>query len=538
MEKISSQLLQTMIESAAHNLCNNSKMVNDLNVFPVPDGDTGTNMSLTFSGAEAIYEKSDNIGNMARSLASSALRNARGNSGVILSQILRGISKGLDGVEEATVVDIKNAVVGGRDSAYRAVMRPTEGTILTVIREMAEFAEANFDGQSEADTFLRLIYDAGQESLKKTQTMLPALTQAGVVDAGGMGLMTLFEGMIYVLDNGVAVSEDEPSKAPVSKGTAQAKTDVDIKFQYCTEFIINKEASRKANQFKQAISDKGDCMLVIEDDDIVKVHIHTNHPGFVIEEALKLGELTNLKIDNMKYQHEEKMSADEEVEEAPVELKKYGFVSVSAGSGLSEVFVALGVDQIVEGGQTMNPSTEDLLLAVEKTPAENVFILPNNKNIILAAEQVQELTEKNVIVIPTKNIPQGINAVSSFDEDLTPEVNAENMVESYAEVQCAQVTFAARDTVIDDVEINEGDIMGLYAGEISIVTNDIPTAVKALLEEMVNEDTGVITLYYGEGVTGEDAEALCEELEEIYDELDVSLFKGSQPIYFYIISAE
>ncbi len=541
MKTIDTKLLGLMIESASNNLKNSKKAINDLNIFPVPDGDTGTNMSMTFGGAlSTISGFEGGCGERVKALSKAALRNARGNSGVILSQIIRGLYKGIDGAEELTVEVIKNAVVSAKKSAYDAVMKPTEGTILTVVRQISEFAQENYENYTEADEFLKALCKRGNESLASTPDMLPVLKQAGVVDAGGQGIMTLFEGMVYVLDKGEIIKSADGSETAAA--AVKSIDNVDIKFLYCTEFIINKAADRKTAQFTAAIKDKGDCMLVIEDDEIVKVHIHTNHPGFVFEEALKLGELTNMKIDNMKYQHEEKTDmAEPEKTKAPEEAAepdKYGFVAVCAGDGLAEVFKTLGVNYVVEGGQTMNPSTQDILDAVEKVNAENVFVLPNNKNIIMAAEQVDALTKKNVIVLPTKNVPQGISAMMGFDADCEIEDNRDAMMEMAEGVVCGQLTFAARDTEVDGTEIHQGDIMGLSPKGIEVVGDDLKTCALELIDSMADEDSGVISVYYGEDVSEEDANELISELTEKYPDLDVALYYGGQPIYYYIISIE
>ena len=541
MKTINSELLALMLLSAANNLKNNKKAINDLNIFPVPDGDTGTNMSMTFGGAlSSISGNNGNCGERISALSKAALRNARGNSGVILSQIIRGLSLGVDKAEELSVEVIKNAAVMARKSAYDAVMKPTEGTILTVIRQMAEFAEETYENYTEADEFLYALVKRGNESLASTPDMLPVLKQAGVVDAGGKGVMVLFEGMEYALKNGKTIESLEGDTE--SAQTVKAEAPADIKFMYCTEFIINKTADRKTTQFSAAIKDLGDCMLVIEDDEIVKVHIHTNHPGKVMEEAIKLGELTNLKIDNMKYQHDENISEAEKsetVEEKPqTPPEKYGFVAVSAGEGLSDVFKSLGANEIVEGGQTMNPSTQDILDAVEKVNAENVFVLPNNKNIILAAEQVDALTDKNVFVLKTKNVPAGISAMMGFNDELEPQENLDAMMEMAGGVTCGQLTFAARDTEVDGVEIHEGDIMGLSPNGIEVVGDDLEACAVKLIDTLVNDDSAVISVYYGADVSEDDANKLLEELEEKYSDLDVALYYGGQPIYYYIISVE
>ncbi len=541
-------ILRLMISSAAANLKNNRKLIDDLNIFPVPDGDTGTNMSLTFSGASAqtIQEDYAGCGKLLSRLASASLRNARGNSGVILSQIIRGFAKAVETKDELSSMDLKDALVSAKTTAYRAVMKPTEGTILTVIREMSEFAEAHFSEFDNAGDFLRKVLEAGEKSLAGTTELLPALKKAGVVDAGGKGLVTLFEGAVYVLDNGKAVESDTPVEETSSATNVKVEEDVDIKFLYCTEFIINKTSDRKITQFRTAISEKGDCMLVIDDDEIVKVHIHTNHPGFVLEQAIKLGELTNLKIENMKYQHSEKMESQassepcsEPAPETPkVPEKEFGFAVVSAGDGLSELFRSLGADEIIEGGQTMNPSTQDLLNAVEKIPAKVVFILPNNKNIILAAEQVSPLTEKTVVVLPTVNIPQGISAIAAFDESMSVEENTAAMTEFAEYVSCGQVTFAARDTVLDGMEIHLGDCLAVCEKDIIAVTATPEEAALRIAEELVNDESGVITVYYGEETTEEDANRLLSQLNSKFGDLDISLCYGGQPVYYYIISVE
>ncbi len=549
MISISISEIMLMIESASNNLQNNKKAINDLNVFPVPDGDTGTNMGLTFSGAAAaaISSGEKNAGNVIGILAKASLRNARGNSGVILSQILRGISGALVGKEELTVEDIKNAACGGRDTAYRAVMKPTEGTILTVVREGAEFAEQNYESYDDAAEFFYAIIKACKESLDRTPEILPVLKQAGVVDAGGCGVVTLLEGAAAALKDGKAIEAKEGavSAASAPAGGAAASSEIDtanIKFQYCTEFIIQKSSpDRQTNQFEAAISPKGDCMLVIADDDIVKVHIHTNHPGFVIEQALKLGELINIKIDNMKYQHSENEgnAAAQVVEEQPVELKKYGVVAVSAGSGLTEVFKSVGVDMIVEGGQTMNPSTQDLADAVSRIPAEVVYILPNNKNIILAAEQVCDIVEdKKVIVIPTKNIPQGISAMLVFDGDCDEDANTEAMIEMLTSVKCGQVTFAARDSAVGGLEIHEGDVMGMVGSDITDLGDDLNQVSFDLTMRMIDDMSEVVTVYYGADIEEETAQALADKISEENSDVDVTVVYGGQPVYYYMIAVE
>ena len=551
MRTIDSSDVALMLESASNNLQNNKKAINDLNVFPVPDGDTGTNMGLTFGAAVqvALSDKNASAGDMMGFLSKASLRNARGNSGVILSQILRGVSKALAGKTEFGVDDIKNAAAAGRDTAYRAVMKPTEGTILTVVREGAEFAEENADKFDDASEFFSAYIQACRESLERTPEILPVLKQAGVVDAGGCGVVTILEGAEYALKNGKPI-ESADSAEVKSSAAASGSTDIDtanIRFQYCTEFIIQKSsADRQASQFKAAIAPKGDCMLVIDDEDIVKVHIHTNHPGFVMEEALKLGQLINIKVDNMKYQHsenirsaeEEKAEFDSETAQEPVELKKYGVVAVSAGDGLTEVFKSVNVDKVVQGGQTMNPSTQDLLDAANSVHAEIIYILPNNKNIILAAEQVNDICDKKVIVIPTKNIPQGISAMLAFDPDADEGANTEAMTEMMNSVKCGQVTFAARDSAVGGLEIHKDDVMGMFGSEIAELGSDINDVSEKLVEKMIDEETALITIYYGADTDEQSAQKLADAISEKHSDIDVSVVKGGQPVYYYMIAAE
>lgn len=551
MRTIDSSDVALMLESASNNLQNNKKAINDLNVFPVPDGDTGTNMGLTFGAAVqvALSDKNASAGDMMGFLSKASLRNARGNSGVILSQILRGVSKALAGKTEFGVDDIKNAAAAGRDTAYRAVMKPTEGTILTVVREGAEFAEENADKFDDASEFFSAYIQACRESLERTPEILPVLKQAGVVDAGGCGVVTILEGAEYALKNGKPIESADSAEVKTS-ATASGSTDIDtanIRFQYCTEFIIQKSsADRQASQFKAAISPKGDCMLVIDDEDIVKVHIHTNHPGFVMEEALKLGQLINIKVDNMRYQHsenirsaeEEKAESDSETAQEPVELKKYGVVAVSAGDGLTEVFKSVNVDKVVQGGQTMNPSTQDLLDAANSVYAEIIYILPNNKNIILAAEQVNDICDKKVIVIPTKNIPQGISAMLAFDPDADEGANTEAMTEMMNSVKCGQVTFAARDSAVGGLEIHKDDVMGMFGSEIAELGSDINDVSEKLAEKMIDEETALITIYYGADTDEQSAQKLADAISEKHSDIDVSVVKGGQPVYYYMIAAE
>lgn len=569
MKILDSKTLKIMIMSAANNIRNNVDKINDMNVFPVPDGDTGTNMSMTFTAAAknaVMLGDESGVSDILESLAKSALRNARGNSGVILSQILRGLWQGVKDCKEAGTSEIKNAVCSARDVAYRAVMKPTEGTILTVVREIAENAEENFVKYDDTLEFIKALYDAGIQSLKNTPEILPVLKQAGVVDAGGCGLMTLFGGAVDGLENGKALEINENISAAEKSESSAISGEIDtanIKYKYCTEFLINKDGDRSAAQFMAAIRPKGDCMLVIDDDEIVKVHIHTNHPGFVIEQAIKLGELTNLKIDNMKYQHNEKIGQDTVlsdntniVSEADKDYatsgevlefakpskdsgkKKYGIVSVVSGDGMKELFESLDCDKIVEGGQTMNPSTQDILDAVESINAENVFVLPNNKNIILAAEQVGGLTDTNVIVIPTRNMPQGISALAVFDDGSDPDENTAAMNEMADMVKCGQITYAARNSRMNGLDIHEGDIMAVIGSDVSFVGIDMEIVALELTKRLVDDDCGVISVYYGDDVTEDTAKKLADKIENEYGGLDVNLNYGGQAVYSYIIAAE
>ena len=512
VKNLSVEMIMMMIASAANHLQNHKQAINDLNVFPVPDGDTGTNMSLTFGAAAASVKgmEADTPAEVLEALAKASLRNARGNSGVILSQILRGIAGAVQG-DEFGVAEIKEAAAGARDTAYRAVMKPTEGTILTVIREVADFAQETYQQAESAEKFLESLLTAGKESLERTPEILPVLKQAGVVDAGGKGIVTLLEGAVLALQQGAPVALSDEAAADAPKTAVTETINEEIRFLYCTEFLIHKEPDRKINQFSAAIKSKGDCMLVIEDEEIVKVHIHTNHPGYVLEQALKLGELTNLKIDNMKYQHEEKIAGQIPAEEPAAEQKKYGFAAVATGDGMRELFKSLHVDRVVEGGQTMNPSTQDLLDAVQAIPAENVFILPNNKNIILAAEQVDALTGKNVVVIPTKHVPQGIAAMMGFSEEDEVEDNVLSMSDMAESVRCGQVTFAARKSSVDGFAIKKGDILGIADGTILCTGQKMDEVCMTLAEQLVTDESGVLSLYYGADASEAEANRIISE---------------------------
>lgn len=567
MEKLNASVFALMIKSGANNLLNQKAAVDALNVFPVPDGDTGTNMSLTFKNAAVnIPYDAESFDKVASGASSYTLRGARGNSGVILSQIMRGIATASKGKATVNADEFARCLKEGCDSAYRAVMKPTEGTILTVIRALADAALAS-EEKEDFLLFFRNVVEKGNEMLGKTTDMLPALRQAGVVDAGGKGLMVIFEGMLHYLENGSVIesSETEETTAP-SSAQATIRTE-DIKFAYCTEFIVEKSNPNvSAEKMKNAIEKIGDSMVVIDDDDIIKVHIHTNNPGFVLEYAVKLGELATVKIENMRKQHSEilegsgdkeeaikeeplkeeavKETVSEDVPENPVSVpsnvvvaSKNAVLSVAAGKGVENLFKDLG-SFVISGGQTMNPSTEDILLAIENIEAENIFVLPNNKNIIMAAEQAAGISDKNIVVIPTKSIPQGISAMVSFNVEGEVEENKASMISASENVSTGLITHAVRDTVLDGKDIHDGDILGMIEKDIVSVGRDATETAKDILSRMVTEDTELITIIYGEDLPEDEAESLSEYIEIKYPDCDVSLYNGGQPVYSYILSAE
>ncbi len=559
MKKLNASVFALMIKSGANNLLNNKAAVDALNVFPVPDGDTGTNMSLTFKNAAVnIPYDATSFDKVAQSASSYTLRGARGNSGVILSQIMRGIAQGSKGKAEVTPSEFARCLKEGCDSAYRAVMKPTEGTILTVIRACAD-AAAGFDEKEDFIPFFTYVVEKGNEMLEKTTDMLPALRQAGVVDAGGKGLMVILEGMLHYLTKGEIIESAETEEvATTVSAQATIKTE-DIKFAYCTEFIVEKSSPNvSAEKMKNAIEKIGDSMVVIDDDDIIKVHIHTNNPGFVLEYAVKLGELATVKIENMRKQHseilsgnkeeavpsEKKAPAEEAMPENPVHAPSNGaskaknaVLSVAAGAGVEGLFRDLGA-YVISGGQTMNPSTDDILSAIETIEAENIYVLPNNKNIIMAAEQAAEISDKNILVIPTKSIPQGISAMVSFNPEGEAEDNSSSMTSSAKNVTTGLITHAVRDTVLGDKEIHDGDILGMVEKDIVSVGSDVTETAKDILSKMVTEDTELITVIYGDELPEDEAEGLAEYLEIKYPDCDVSLYNGGQPVYSYILSAE
>ncbi|WP_221387811.1 DAK2 domain-containing protein [Clostridium perfringens] len=544
--KINGEHLYYMMSNAANKLELQSEYVNSLNVFPVPDGDTGTNMSMTFRAAVKEIEGMDNknIGEVSKKLAKGALMGARGNSGVILSQILRGISKGLEGKEEADASEFANALLEGSKSAYKAVMRPTEGTILTIVRTAGEVAVA-----LKEDNITELMREVCRESkimLDKTPEMLPALKKAKVVDSGGMGLLIILQGMQEALENGLKVTTGTPQavKSSVAKAKrSETMSEEDIKFGYCTEFIILGD-SNHAEEFKSKVINKGDSLVVVGYEDVIKVHIHTNNPGKVLEEAVKFGELSKIKIDNMREEHREMLegmyeeAAETEESVAAGEFKKYAFISVAMGEGMKNIFKDLGVDYVIEGGQTMNPSTQDMLEAIEKLNAEHIFILPNNKNIIMAANQAAEISDKDIRVIPTKTIPQGITCITMFNPEADVEENTEELKEAMEMVKTTSVTYAVRDTEVDGKEIKEGNILGLVEGKIKEVGEDPYKVAEDLIDSLVDEDSELITIFYGKDCEEEKVDALIEKLEGKYEDLDVQCYKGEQPLYYFIMSVE
>lgn len=544
--KVNGEHLYYMMSNAANKLELQSEYVNSLNVFPVPDGDTGTNMSMTFRAAVKEIEGMDNknIGEVSKKLAKGALMGARGNSGVILSQILRGISKGLEGKEEADASEFANALLEGSKSAYKAVMRPTEGTILTIVRTAGEVAVA-----LKEDNITELMREVCRESkimLDKTPEMLPALKKAKVVDSGGMGLLIILQGMQEALENGLKVTTGTPQAVKSSVAKAQRSetmSEEDIKFGYCTEFIILGD-SNHAEEFKSKVINKGDSLVVVGYEDVIKVHIHTNNPGKVLEEAVKFGELSKIKIDNMREEHREMLegmyeeAAETEESVAAGEFKKYAFISVAMGEGMKNIFKDLGVDYVIEGGQTMNPSTQDMLEAIDKLNAEHIFILPNNKNIIMAANQAAEISDKDIRVIPTKTIPQGITCITMFNPEADVEENTEELKEAMEMVKTTSVTYAVRDTEVDGKEIKEGNILGLVEGKIKEVGEDPYKVAEDLIDYSVDEDSELITIFYGKDCEEEKVDALIEKLEGKYEDLDVQCYKGEQPLYYFIMSVE
>ncbi|MCI8415975.1 MAG: DAK2 domain-containing protein [Lachnospiraceae bacterium] len=548
------QMLKKMFLAGAKSIEAKKEWINELNVFPVPDGDTGTNMTLTIMAAanEVNGLVDSSMDALAKAISSGSLRGARGNSGVILSQLLRGFTKGIRGHETLDVMIISNAFQKAVETAYKAVMKPKEGTILTVARGAADKASELAEYEEDLGVLFQEIIKEAEAVLARTPDMLPVLKEAGVVDSGGQGLVEVMKGA-YDAFLGKEVDYSFAPTTQVTPVKISAQTEAEIKFGYCTEFIImlDKEFDDKEEHaFKGFLESIGDSIVCVADDDIVKIHVHTNHPGQAIEKALTYGSLSRLKIDNMREEHEEKLIKDasklaaqqaeeEKVRQASQPRKEMGFISVSIGEGIGEIFKGLGVDHLIEGGQTMNPSTEDMLNAIEQVNADTIFILPNNKNIILAANQAKALTEdKNIVVIPTKTVPQGITAMINYIPDMSAEDNENRMLQEIKNVKTGQVTYAVRDTHIDDKVIRQGDLMGIGDHEILSVGTDLEATTQAMFEELMDEEAELISIYYGKDVEASAAEALGEALQEKYPDCDIEVHFGGQPIYYYVVSVE
>ena len=551
VKTINTELLQKMFLAGAANLEAKKEFINELNVFPVPDGDTGTNMTLTIlSAAKEVkaLENPDMVA-IAKAISSGSLRGARGNSGVILSQLLRGFTKEIREHKEIDTITLAKACERATATAYKAVMKPKEGTILTVAKGASQKAAELAETTEDLDTFISEVINYAQEVLEKTPEMLPVLKEAGVVDSGGQGLLEVMRGAYDAFQG----KEIDYSAIEASAGTKMVKpseqAETEIKFGYCTEFIIMLEkefTAKDETEFKAYLESIGDSIVCVADDDIVKIHVHTNDPGLAIQKALTYGQLSRMKIDNMREEHQERLIKDaEKLAAQQAEAKKaeprkeVGFIAVSIGEGMNEIFRELGADYIIEGGQTMNPSTEDMLNAIEQVNAEHIFILTNNKNIILAANQAQALTEdKDIIVVPSKTVPQGITAIINYMPDADAQTNLEAMIEGIGNVKTGQVTYAVRDTHIDDKEIHEGDIMGIGDSGILAVGQSVEETTKEMLAQLVDEDTELISLYYGQDVQEESAENFAQEIEDLYPDVDVDVHSGGQPIYYYVLSVE
>lgn len=543
---LSGKILRDAIISGANNIINNKESVDELNVFPVPDGDTGTNMSMTIRNAVAelnMLSDSVTVETVAQTAASAMLRGARGNSGVILSLLFRGLSKGLAGKHESTIEDYCNALKLGAEAAYKSVMKPTEGTILTVARVAAE--KANDAQCKDFAELFDVLTTAAKETLDQTPEMLPVLKKAGVVDAGGMGYYTILKGMASVICGGVMIGAKEETATEKAIVTNAAGTfETDIEFTYCTEFIVVKsDVNKDATKLRAFLESIGDCVVVVDDDSIIKVHVHTEHPGKALEEGILYGSLINLKIENMKEQHKgaaAKAEMQKKQKLAPAEpVKDFGFVSVTSGAGLEDLFKDLGVDVIVRGGQTMNPSTEDILEAINATPARNIFVLPNNKNIIMAAEQAVKLTDRNVIVLQTRTIPQGITAMLAFDESNDFSTNGVNMTKALDNVGSGSITFAVRDSDFEGKQIKKGEILAMENGKLAFVEKDVTKALIKITKKLIRSGSSYITIIYGSDVTDETAQAAFEALRaKISDDIEIVLVNGGQPVYYYLISVE
>ena len=553
---IDANMLAKMFLAGAQNIEAKKEFINELNVFPVPDGDTGTNMTLTImSAAKEVTALSDvDMKSLAKAISSGSLRGARGNSGVILSQLLRGFTKSIRDEKEIDTAALAAACQRARDTAYKAVMKPKEGTILTVASGIADKAAELALETEDLEEFIPAVIEHADEVLQKTPDMLPVLKEAGVVDSGGQGLLEVIRGAYDAfLGKEIDYSAIAPSAGTGVAAKSGAEEETEIKFGYCTEFIIllEKEFTEKdEHELKAYLSSIGDSIVCVADDDVVKIHVHTNDPGLAIQKALTYGQLSRMKIDNMREEHKEKLIRDseklakeqaeaEQAKKAAEPKKPMGFIAVSIGDGMNEIFRELGADYIIEGGQTMNPSTDDMLKAIDQVNAETIFILPNNKNIILAANQAKNLVEdKEIIVIPTKTVPQGITAIINFVPDADAKTNEETMLDEIKNVKSGQVTYAVRDTHIDDKEIHQGDIMGIGDAGILSVGQDIAETTLEMLEQLVDDDSELISLYYGQDVTEEEAAAFTQEVEKLYPDVDVDVHCGGQPIYYYVLAVE
>ncbi|MBQ1871450.1 MAG: DAK2 domain-containing protein [Lachnospiraceae bacterium] len=557
MLTINAELLGKCFVAGAKNLEAKKEWINELNVFPVPDGDTGTNMTMTIMSAasEVANLSNPDMKTLCKVIASGSLRGARGNSGVILSQLLRGFTRVCENYNEIDVVTLSEAIEKAVETAYKAVMKPKEGTILTVARGISEKALSLVNEVDDIEEFVSILFEEGEAVLQTTPDLLPVLKQAGVVDSGGQGLIEVLRGVLDVLKGKEVDYSIEAGKSGGVSSFAKitAETEAEIKFGYCTEFIIvlNKPMTEaEESEFRVFLDNIGDSIVLVADDEITKVHVHTNDPGKAISKALTFGSLSRIKIDNMREEHQEKLFKDaeklakeqaslEEKKEEPAERKPFGFISVSAGDGLDEIFKGLQVDYMIKGGQTMNPSTEDMLNAIDKVNAEHIFILPNNGNIIMAANQARDLTEdKTIHVIPSKTIPQGIVAMINFIPERTAEENEATMIEALSTVKTGSVTYAVRDTEIDNVKINKDDFMGIGDKTILSAGTDMDVVIKEMLDKMVDEDSSIITIYYGEDKTEDDANALMSKFNEYYPDCDCEVYYGGQPVYYYLISVE
>lgn len=555
--RIDGRLFRKMFISGANNLQNNKEIIDELNVFPVPDGDTGTNMSMTIASAikELNKVESDDITEIGKALSKGSLMGARGNSGVILSQIIRGIAKSVEGKKTLSISDLANAFKSGSDTAYKAVIKPIEGTILTVVRESSEFAVKDAKKNNNLLKFMNDFIVEAEKSLERTPELLENLKDAGVVDSGGKGLVCVYEGMLATLrgkDIELKDQDVDEVKNTEKTSNANAINTEDIKFGYCTEFILDSDTV-EVDTIRDIMLEYGDSLAVVGYDGVIKVHVHTNNPGSALQEALKFGQLLTIKIENMRVQHENlivsedeknkeiekvnQVSNPEEISELQ-EKKKYGFITTAMGRGLADIFDGLGVDIVIEGGQTMNPSTEDFMNAISMVNAENIFILPNNGNVIMAANQAQELSDKNVLVVPTKTIPQGIGSLINFNPDLEPEENLENFNVSLETIKSGEVTFAVRDTTMDGIEVKEGNIIAITAKKLAACGTDITEVTEKMIAEMVDEESSIVTLYYGEDVEEDSAREFAEKIQEKFDDLDVELYYGGQPLYYYFVSVE